>query len=66
MSDLVLWLVFFVLLCLVVAVVCAAIRERDARVIVREATHFFVMMLIGILIFSAIVYVLEWAFNRRL
>jgi len=66
MSDLAPWLVYFVVLCLVVAIVCSAIREHDRRAIFREASNFFLMMIVGILAFSTIVYFLEWAFNRKL
>ena len=66
MSPLMEYLVYFLFSSLVVAIVCAAIREKNWVHIFREALHFFMMMVVGILGFSGVVFLLEWAFNRQL
>jgi hypothetical protein len=66
MSGLVEFVVYFLIICAAVAVACSLIRERDWSRICNESTHFFLMLVIGILGFSATVYVLEWIFIRRL
>jgi hypothetical protein len=57
---------YFAFICAAVALACSLIRERDWRRIARETWHFFAMMVVGILVFSVIVYLLEWAFVRPL
>lgn len=66
MSGLGEFLFLFLLISLIVALACAAIREARWRVLFQEATRFFLMMVVGILAFSVVVYFLEWAFNRKL
>ena len=55
---------FFVFVCAIVALACSLIRDPDWRRALREAFHFFLMMLVGIAAFSMIVYLLQWTFVR--
>ena len=60
------WILYYVLVCLVVAFVTTAMRLRQPRRILLETSRAFVTIVVGILIFSAIVFVLEWIFVRPL
>ena len=66
MSALVEFVLYFLLICAAVALVCSLIQERSWRRVYDEATHFFLMLVIGILGFSAMVYLVEWVFIRKL
>ena len=57
---------FFLLISFVTALVSTTIRLRHPQVIARETLRFFLQISIGILIFAAIIGVVEWAFVRPL
>ena len=59
-------ILFFLLISLVSAIAIAAIRLRDGRQIVREATHFFVAISVGVGVFCVLICLLEWIFVRPL
>ena len=58
--------IFFLLVSFAVAVVTSAIRLRDPRQIVREGARLFVTIVVGIFVFSLVVFALEWLFVRPL
>jgi len=60
------YLIYFIIVSLVIVVVSSAIRERDPRGIFRESSRFFLMITVGIFLFSVVVFFLEWLFIRPL
>ncbi len=65
MSRLDWFIVTFLIVCLVTAIVNALIRERKPGRIALHAARFFVWTVVGIAILSAVVYLLGWAFIRK-
>ena len=59
------YIAFFLLASAAVAVITACIRQRDPKIIVSESSRFFLTIVIGIFVFCAITYALEWVFVRR-
>lgn len=59
------FLAYFLLTCAVVALACSLVRGADRKRVIHEATHFFLMMVIGILVFSAVVHALDVFILRR-
>ena len=60
------FVIYFLLVSLVIALVSSAVRIHDPRSIARETTRFFASIVIGIFIFCLIVFGLEWLFIRPL
>ena len=60
------YVVHFLFVSLIVAVVTAVIHLERGRLIGAEALRFFLTIVIGIGLFSLIVGLLEWAFIRPL
>ena len=56
----------FLAVSLVVALVTAAIRIREAPRIVQETLRFFVTLVVGVGIFAGFISILEWLFIRSL
>ena len=59
------YIAFFLLASAAVAVITACIRLRDPKIIVSESSRFFLTIVIGIFVFCAITYALEWVFVRQ-
>ena len=55
----------FILVSAATALVNSAIQLHQPWKIAREAIRFFLMIVLGILAFSGIVYLLEWTFIPR-
>ena len=66
MQPLVPYLLYFVLVSFVVALVTATVRLEEPRRIVQETVRFFVTVVACILLFGVLVAVLEWLFVRPL
>jgi hypothetical protein len=58
------FVLYFLLVSLVIAVVSSAIRIREPRRIIGEAFRFFVYIVAGIALFSVVVFILEQLFVR--
>jgi hypothetical protein len=56
----------FLLVSFVISLSTASIRLRDPRSIAKETFRFFAWIVIGIFLFSATVFFLEWLFIRPL
>ncbi len=61
MSQLANFIVYFLVVCAVTALVNSMIQEEKPGIILRNALHFFLLIVVGILVFSVIVYFLETA-----
>jgi len=57
---------FFLLASLVTALVTSLIRLQQPDQIVRETTHFFLTITVGVGLFCVLLYFLEWIFIRPL
>ena len=53
---------YFLLICAAVALTTSACRGTDRRLILREPRHFLQLMVLGILVFSLVIVLLEKAF----
>ena len=60
------FILYFLLVSAAISLATTAIRMREPGKIVREATRFLVTVVIGIILFSAVVFLLEWLFVRPL
>jgi hypothetical protein len=58
------YVLYFLLVSFVVALVTSAIRMRNPRKISHEANRFFLTIVVGIFLFSALVWLLEWLLIR--
>lgn len=58
------FVLYFLLVSLVIAVVSSAIRIREPRRIAGEALRFFVYIVAGIALFSVVVFIIEQLFVR--
>jgi hypothetical protein len=65
MSAFVEFFAYFLIACVAVAAACSCIRARPLEAMFKEAVHFFFLMVVGIVSFSAVVHVLEWVFSYR-
>ena len=64
MSPLALFVAYFLGASAVTSLVQCMVREGRPRMIVRESLRFFLLVVLAIGAFSAVVYGLEWAFIR--
>lgn len=60
------YLLHFLLVSFVIALVTSAVRLRDPGKIGSETIRFFVTIVVSIILFGALVAVLEWLFIRPL
>ena len=66
MQPLPTYLVYFLLACFVVAIATSMIRIRNPKKITAEASRFFLTVVFCLLLFGALITVLEWLFVRPL
>ena len=64
MSGAVEFALYFLAICAVVALVCSLVRAPSWHHAWRESTHFFVLITLGVLVFSVVVHVLQNVFVR--
>jgi hypothetical protein len=60
------YILHFLFVSFVISLSTALIRLRDPWLIAKETFRFFAWIVIGIFVFSAIVFFLEWLFIRPL
>ena len=66
MKPLLPYILYFLLVSFVIALVTSAMGTKKPRPILAETARFFATIVVGIFLFSAVVFVLEWLFNRSL
>jgi len=59
LSPLAEFILYFLIICAVTALVNSMIQEGRPRVILRHGLQFFLLIVVGILVFSVIAYLLE-------
>jgi hypothetical protein len=64
MSPLAQFVAYFLAASAITSLVQCMVREGRPGIIVRESLRFFLLVVLAIIAFSAVVYGLEWAFIR--